>query len=501
MLLDEVLITVETKEANIFVQDMSDVQLTVKPVADIDVTVSNELDIENVVVEVAEAQIKLEKIEDIDISVHQAPDVIVLTAANVGAEGGPGPTGPQGPPGPQGPKGADSTVPGPQGPQGPIGNPGPTGPPGADSTVPGPPGPQGIKGDTGPQGPIGNTGPQGAVGPIGPTGPIGPEGAVDIYEQPAQPTEPIEIGAIWIDTDAPPVLGPVGPQGPKGDTGLTGPTGPTGTTGPTGATGPQGVKGDTGSQGPQGIPGAGIPTPIVNGQWIKGSGGAAVWSAISVGDVSGLYNSGTHALRPAASAANTGAFYIATDRGGTWQSNGATWSLIAQRPYYAATGQFPATPYDGEEILWVDASANPTYEWHMRYNGASTYAAKWECIGGSPFILTQPTTQTLASQAWTNLSTSAFAIPKTGDWILRGYSQLLIPSSAAATTYIAVYANTPGNNYTQAVQTQQASWWLTLNCMGKFFPAAGVSVALCGYGIAGTAYYSATYEVMPVRVV
>jgi hypothetical protein len=105
MLLDEVLITIETKEADIFIQDIPDIQLSVKPVTDIDVTVSNELDIENVVVEVAEAQIELEKLEDIDISVHQAPDVIVLIAANVGAEGDTGPTGPQGPPGLQGEQG------------------------------------------------------------------------------------------------------------------------------------------------------------------------------------------------------------------------------------------------------------------------------------------------------------------------------------------------------------------------------------------------------------
>jgi hypothetical protein len=268
-----------------------------------------------------------------------------------------------------------------------------------------------------------------------------------------------------------------------------------------GATGSQGPQGATGPAGPTGPPGAGIPTPVVNGQWIKGSGGAAVWSAISVGDVSGLYNSGIHANRPAASAANTGAFYIATDRGGTWQSNGTTWILIAQRPYYAVTGQFPATPYDGEEILWVDASANPTYEWHMRYNGASTYSAKWECIGGSPFILIQAATQTLGAQAWTNLSASAFAIPKSGDWILSGYAQIVTPSSTAATIYIGVYGNTAGNNYAQAVQTQQAAWWLTLNCTGKYSPGAGVNVALGGLGPIGTAFYSATYEVMPVRVV
>jgi hypothetical protein len=175
MLLDDVVITVETKEADIFVQDVSDIFLSVKSITDIDVTVSNDIDVEHVVVEVAEAQIKLEKLEDIDISIFQTPDVIILTAANVGAQGDQGPPGDTGATGPQGPPGQT----------------------GADSTVPGPPGP------TGPQGPTGPTGPQGPASTVpGPPGPAGPEGSVDVYEQPNTPTEPVEIGALWIDTDA-----------------------------------------------------------------------------------------------------------------------------------------------------------------------------------------------------------------------------------------------------------------------------------------------------------
>jgi len=191
------------------------------------------------------------------------------------------------------------------GPPGPVG---PQGPAGAPSTVPGPPGAQGPKGDTGLTGAQGSTGPSGPTGATGPIGPIGPEGAVDVYEQPVQPTEPIDVGAIWVDTDAPPVLGPVGPQGPigptgatgpqgpigntgsqgpqgvKGDTGATGSQGPIGNTGPqgpignTGAQGPQGVKGDTGltgSQGPQGATGSQGPAGTAGEKWFSGAGAPA----------------------------------------------------------------------------------------------------------------------------------------------------------------------------------------------------------------------------------
>src|SRR3954447_18321260 len=305
MLLDEVLIIVETKEASIFVEDTSDINLSVKPVTDIDVTVSNELDIENVIVEVVETQIQLEKIEPIDISVYQAPDVLLLAAGNIGTKGPPGPQGVDGPQGGQGEQGI----------QGEIGPPGGTtassfwdysssiSPPPANGqvrTAPDPvvvgqnttmwisnqdvnglyyPSPTVVPGDevrlrgtagavqnfkvlswtetvSGPDGyrtvllnpisltgqikgssaqvevtlirppapgspgPTGPQGPKGAdstvPGPPGPIGSTGPEGAVDIYEQPSVPTEPVEVGALWIDNDAPPVLGPVGPQGPTG---------------------------------------------------------------------------------------------------------------------------------------------------------------------------------------------------------------------------------------------------------------------------------------------
>ena len=55
-----------------------------------------------------------------------------------------------------------------------------------------------LKGETGAQGP------QGIQGPQGPIGVTGPEGGTEAYEQPTAPAT-TEIGAIWIDTDDPPL--------------------------------------------------------------------------------------------------------------------------------------------------------------------------------------------------------------------------------------------------------------------------------------------------------
>jgi hypothetical protein len=50
----------------------------------------------------------------------------------------------------------------------------------------------------------GSDGPPGPPGVTGAPGSPGPPGDVEIYEQPNIPTEPVEIGALWIDTDAAP---------------------------------------------------------------------------------------------------------------------------------------------------------------------------------------------------------------------------------------------------------------------------------------------------------
>lgn len=55
-------------------------------------------------------------------------------------------------------------------------------------------------------GPAGVTGPPGPTGGPGPQGPIGPQGipgVMEVYSQPNQPAT-TNLGAIWIDTDAPP---------------------------------------------------------------------------------------------------------------------------------------------------------------------------------------------------------------------------------------------------------------------------------------------------------
>jgi len=116
------------------------------------------------------------------VSQDGSPFVVYPAAATSGTPGPPGPQGPTGPQGPQGPAGAKGDT-GAQGAQGPQGT-------------------QGPKGDQGTQGPTGQTGAQGPTGQTGPQGAKGDPGVMEVFEQPSQPTGG-DIGAVWIDTDAP----------------------------------------------------------------------------------------------------------------------------------------------------------------------------------------------------------------------------------------------------------------------------------------------------------
>ncbi len=219
---DDLIITIETEDTEFSVVGAIDTGLIVEPDSNIFVTIEDD-DMLEVKIDITDVEVSIEQHPDI-VVVESSPDIVVVAAGNIG---NPGPEGPEGPEGPRGAQGS----------------------PGSDSTIPGPP------------------------------------GVVDIYQQPAQPTEPVNDGAIWIDTDAPPVFGPAGPTGPVGPTGPQGIPGPLGPTGSQGLPGPTGSTGPTGPQGATGPTGIGVPTPIVNGQWIKGVGGAAVWAPITDADL------------------------------------------------------------------------------------------------------------------------------------------------------------------------------------------------------------------------
>lgn len=148
-------------------------------------------------------------------------------------------------------------------------------------------------------------------------------------------------------------------------------------------------------------------------EWNSGTDVAPIWSPMT-NQLVGNYGS-----RPAASAANTGLFYHATDVGGMFYSNGSVWSLVLQRPVKilaADLGTHPG-PYDGQQVLLVvDASLGKN--WHMRYNSSSGSAYKWEPVGAQEPIeaYADGTVTNTASSVWQDLGGPSIVVPRGGDY-------------------------------------------------------------------------------------
>lgn len=270
----------------------------------------------------------------------------------------------------------------------------------------------------------GTPGPQGPQGPQGPIGPEGPDGQVDVYEQPTAPMEPVEIGALWVDTDAPPVLGPIGPQGPEGPSG------------------PQGPQGPQGIQGPEAIIPARlgeIPAPTPNGNlntcdiigWYYFDNNTIGAPAITFGMVQ-VY------AWPGVLSTTQIAYEHGTDR--VWKRTktpglSALWRSVFPADY-ATT--LPANPVDGQEAVLVDSITSPTYQWRFRYNVQSTSPYKWEFIGGSAWCVAPGPGITTGSGSYIQVdgTTPSITLSRAGDYLFTYGARPTAPDGASAGMFL-----------------------------------------------------------------
>src|SRR4249919_3282519 len=121
MLQDDLTITIEVDDIEIFVDPVSDKEITVETETDILVDASDSSEVSQITVESGTTELVV--ISPIsEFTVETPPDVIVMAAGNIGPAGPEGKPGPLGPQGPVGETGPPSIVPGPQGPPGASGS-------------------------------------------------------------------------------------------------------------------------------------------------------------------------------------------------------------------------------------------------------------------------------------------------------------------------------------------------------------------------------------------
>jgi len=104
MLLDDLIITIETEDTEIDVKNAPDTKVIVESIPEINVAVSSDVASLEITLESQEIELTVE--EPIIKFTHEPiPDIIILAAGNLGPEGPEGPEGPPGLQGAQGPKG------------------------------------------------------------------------------------------------------------------------------------------------------------------------------------------------------------------------------------------------------------------------------------------------------------------------------------------------------------------------------------------------------------
>ena len=103
----------------------------------------------------------------------------------------------------------------------------------------------------------------------------------------------------------------------------------------------------------------------------------------------------------------------------------------------------PASPVDGQEAVLVDSLTAPTYQWRFRYNASSSFADKWEFIGGPSAYASVPTSQSLTSTSYTDLTTTGPTLiaPRAGVYLIE-HGAMITNSAAGQESYMTIYLGT-----------------------------------------------------------
>jgi hypothetical protein len=168
---------------------------------------------------------------------------------------------------------------------------------------------------------------------------------------------------------------------------------------------------------------------------------------------------------------------------------------LIHRVTYSTTP--PGTPVSGDEWILVPSTTNPSYQWRLRYNSASTSPYKWEFVGGSPLAGRYNANQAAASPGvWGGLN-PIISIPRAGEYLVSVYLKGTVTAASQL----------------QASFTQGASpadWWGAVQASVGDSGMSGVNVfqtltagnlsAMGWTNTTGTTWKMAVLSVIPARI-
>jgi hypothetical protein len=134
----------------------------------------------------------------------------------------------------------------------------------------------------------------------------------------------------------------------------------------------------------------------------------------------------------------------------------------------------PGAPVTGQEIYFKPDAAQPWILWHLRYNGASASAFKWEAVGSQvPLSAVDATSRALTGSATYNLGPAELSIvcPLAGEYFAEGKAD--ISSTTGVAKYIKMDNAVGGTDDTYASTHSLGN----LICLNAVNPRVAVAAA------------------------
>lgn len=174
----------------------------------------------------------------------------------------------------------------------------------------------------------------------------------------------------------------------------------------------------------------------------------------------------------------------------------------------ALTGTTPTGPADGERFIWAPALTNVSPV-EFRYNAASSFAYKWEAVGGQGMTETGGgvVTYTATGGVWYDLNqlspamTLSFTVPFTGDYDLYAHlsaSNLTLPVHQ----YVGLSINAAVPTYQTLATTAAAGFYMQTAGRWRASLTAGQVLRIYGLtsGTGSWAILSRGWAIQPIRV-
>lgn len=164
----------------------------------------------------------------------------------------------------------------------------------------------------------------------------------------------------------------------------------------------------------------------------------------------------------------------------------------------------PASPVNGQQVIFTDSLATPTYSWFLQYDSA---VSAWRCLSGMPLwagdLANTARSLTVTTSYQTYPSAPSVTVPRAGTYRVRLGGFISAPAGVIINLAPSIASGTPSNNNAAEFWAQVASYGASVvNGNPAIALLAGQTVALQMAGSSGGAatVTNSWVEILPEQV-